>query len=134
VLTAVRNELPIKVVVNNNNAFGQILWEQIVLGYPEYAVRHKQPAPDYAAWATACGAFGAKVCRPADVAPAIRALLAHPGPGVVDCDVNPDEPPMPGKISYDQAKHFMQAFLRGQPHKMSTLASVARDKISELRA
>ena len=29
-LTAVRNELPIKVVVNNNNAYGQILWEQIV--------------------------------------------------------------------------------------------------------
>src|SRR5689334_23433639 len=42
-LTAVRHQLPIKVVVNNNNAYGQILWEQIVLGYPEYAVRHQPP-------------------------------------------------------------------------------------------
>jgi pyruvate dehydrogenase (quinone) len=50
----------------------------------------------------------------------------------VDCDVNPDEPPMPGKITYDQAKHFTEAFLRGQPHKAATVASVARDKISQL--
>ena len=44
-LTAVRRALPIKVVVNNNNAYGQILWEQVVLGYPEYAVRHREPEP-----------------------------------------------------------------------------------------
>ncbi|HEY1278180.1 MAG TPA: thiamine pyrophosphate-dependent enzyme, partial [Acidimicrobiales bacterium] len=133
-LTAVRHELPIKVVVNNNNSYGQILWEQIVLGFPEYAVRHQQPEADFAAWARACGGFGAKVTEPADVEGAVRDLLAHDGPGIVDCDVNPDEPPMPGSVTYEQAKHFMQAFLRGQPHKASVLATVARDKISQLRA
>jgi pyruvate dehydrogenase (quinone) len=133
-LTAVRHDLPVKVVVNNNNSYGQILWEQIVLGYPEYAVRHRPPEADFAAWATACGAYGAKVTDPADLDGAVRALLAHDGPGVVDCDVNPDEPPMPGKVTYEQAKHFTQAFLRGQPHKASVLATVARDKISQLKA
>jgi pyruvate dehydrogenase (quinone) len=133
-LTAVRNGLPIKVVVNNNNAFGQILWEQIVLGYPEYAVRHRPPEPDFAAWATACGGFGAKISKPGDVPEAIRELLAHSGPGIVDCDVNPDEPPMPGKVTYEQAKGFVQSFLRGQPHKVSTLATIARDKINQLRS
>ena len=133
-LTAVRNELAVKIIVNNNNSLGQILWEQMVLGYPEYAVRHRQPEADFAAWARACGAFGVKVSAPGDVAGAVRELLAHPGPGIVDCDVNPNEPPMPGKVTYDQAKHFMQAFLRGQPHKTATMASVARDKIQELRA
>ena len=44
-LTAVRDELPIKVVVNNNNSLGQILWEQMVLGYPEHGVRFHQPGP-----------------------------------------------------------------------------------------
>ena len=38
-LTAVQHQLPIKVVVNNNNSLGQILWEQMVLGYPEHGVR-----------------------------------------------------------------------------------------------
>ncbi|HWH34252.1 MAG TPA: thiamine pyrophosphate-dependent enzyme [Acidimicrobiales bacterium] len=128
-LTAVRHQLPIKVVVNNNNSYGQILWEQIVLGYPEYAVRHRQPVADFAAWASASGGYGAKVTEPAGVAPAIQALLSYPGPGIVDCDVNPDEPPMPGKVTYEQAKHFTQAFLRGQPHTASTAVAIARDKI-----
>ncbi|MFG1953853.1 thiamine pyrophosphate-dependent enzyme [Micromonospora sp. NPDC048830] len=133
-LTAVRHELPIKVVVNNNNSYGQILWEQIVLGYPEYAVRHRQPEADFAAWARACGGYGAKVTDPKALPNAIREALAHPGPALVDCDVNPNEPPMPGKVRYEQAQHFTEAFLRGQPHKVATLASVARDKINELRS
>jgi pyruvate dehydrogenase (quinone) len=133
-LTAVRHDLPVKVVVNNNNAYGQILWEQLVLGFPEYAVRHRPPEADFAAWARACGAYGAKVTAPGDVAGAVRELLAHQGPGVVDCDVNPDEPPMPAKVTYEQAWHFVQAFLRGQPRKMSTMVTIARDKISQLRS
>lgn len=133
-LTAVRHDLPIKVVVNNNNSYGQILWEQIILGYPEYAVRHRPPEPDFAAWASACGGLGIKVSDPREVAEAVRRALAHPGPALVDCDVNPNEPPMPGKVSYEQAKHFVEAFLRGQPHKAATLATVARDKIRQLRS
>jgi pyruvate dehydrogenase (quinone) len=131
-LTAVRHHLPIKVVIDNNNAYGQILWEQIILGYPEYAVRHRPPEADFSAWARGCGAYGAKVGKPGDVAPAIREALAHPGPALVDVDVNPNEPPMPGKITYEQAKHFTEAFLRGQPHKAATMTTVARDKISQL--
>ncbi|PZG24034.1 pyruvate oxidase [Micromonospora craterilacus] len=133
-LTAVRHDLPVKVIVNNNNSYGQILWEQIVLGYPEYAVRHRQPEADFAAWARACGGYGAKISDPKSLPGAIREALAHPGPALVDCDVNPNEPPMPGKVGYDQAKHFTEAFLRGQPHKAATLATVARDKINELRS
>ena len=133
-LTAVRHELPIKVVVNNNNSYGQILWEQIVLGYPEYAVRHRRPESDFAAWARACGGHGAKVADPKSLPEAIREALAHPGPALVDCDVNPNEPPMPGKVRYEQAKHFTEAFLRGQPHKVATVATVARDKINEMRS
>ncbi|MFC7550500.1 thiamine pyrophosphate-dependent enzyme [Plantactinospora sp. GCM10030261] len=133
-LTAVRHELPIKVIINNNNSYGQILWEQIILGYPEYAVRHRQPEANFATWATGCGGYGVKVTQPGDVADAVRAALAQPGPALVDCDVNPNEPPMPGKVKYDQAKHFTEAFLRGQPHKMATMVTVARDKINELRS
>ncbi len=133
-LTAVRYRLPIKVVIDNNNAYGQILWEQIILGYPEYAVRHEAPEANFAAWAEACGAHGRKVTDPEDVEGAIREALAHPGPALVDCDVNPNEPPMPGKIQYKQAKAFTEAFLRGQPHKVATLATVARDKINQMRS
>jgi pyruvate dehydrogenase (quinone) len=133
-LTAVRHQLPIKVVINNNNSYGQILWEQIVLGYPEFGVRHHQPEANFAAWAQACGGYGAKVTEAADLPGAVAAALAHDGPALIDCDVNPNEPPMPGKVSYEQAKAFTEAFLRGQPHRAATVATVARDKFDQLLA
>jgi pyruvate dehydrogenase (quinone) len=133
-LTAARHELPIKVIINNNNAYGQILWEQIILGYPEYAVRHEQPEADFAAWAKSCGGYGCKVTDPGQLPGAVREALAYPGPALVDCSVNPNEPPMPGKVRYEQAKEFTEAFLRGQPSRVATLATVARDKINQLRS
>jgi pyruvate dehydrogenase (quinone)/pyruvate oxidase len=131
-LTAVQQRLPVKVVINNNNSLGQILWEQMVLGYPEHGVRYDQPEADFAAWARACGGFGAKITRSGDVAPAIQQALAHDGPALVDVDVNPNEPPMPGKVSYDQAKSFAQAFLKGQPHKAAIATTLFKDRIRKL--
>jgi pyruvate dehydrogenase (quinone) len=56
------------------------------------------------------------------------------GPALVDCTINANEPPMPGKVEYEQAKKFTGAFLRGEPNKVATLATVARDKINQLRS
>ncbi|NUP65621.1 MAG: pyruvate oxidase [Nonomuraea sp.] len=131
-LTAAQHRLPVKVVINNNNSLGQILWEQMVLGYPEHGVRFAQPEADYSVWARACGGFGAKVTKAGDVAPAIRQALAHDGPALVDVDVNPNEPPMPGKVSYEQAKSFAQAFLKGQPHKAAIATTLFKDRIQKL--
>jgi len=71
---------------------------------------------------------------PADLEAAVRSALAHDGPALVDVRVNPHEPPMPGKVSYEQAKKFAEAFLRGQPHKASIATTLFRDKIQELRS
>lgn len=132
-LTAAQHQLPITVVVNNNNSLGQILWEQMVLGYPEHGVRFNQPGSDFAAWARACGGFGAKVSKPGDLKPAVAEALAYPGPSLVDVDVDPNEPPMPGKVTYEQAKKFTQAFLKGQPHKAAIATTLAKDKIQQMR-
>ena len=71
-LTAVKHKLPVKIVINNNNSLGQILWEQMVLGYPEHGVRYSEPFVDYAAFATANGVLGVKVDRSKDVRKAVR--------------------------------------------------------------
>jgi pyruvate dehydrogenase (quinone) len=39
---------------------------------------------------------------------------------------------MLGKVEYEQAKFFIEAFLRGQPRKAATVATIAGDKISKL--
>jgi pyruvate dehydrogenase (quinone)/pyruvate oxidase len=131
--TAASHGLPIKVIINNNNALGQILWEQMVLGYPEHGVRYGDPQPDYAGWARGCGGYGARVEKPGDLADALRAALDFDGPALVDVAVDPNEPPMPGKVNYEQAKNFGKAFLRGQPHRAAIATTLFKDRIQQLR-
>jgi pyruvate dehydrogenase (quinone)/pyruvate oxidase len=133
-LTAIQHRLPVKVVINNNNSLGQILWEQMVLGYPEHGVRYPEPFVDYAPFATANGALGVKVADPGDVKSAVRMALDHPGPALLDVNVNPAEPPLPGKVEYEQAKKFALAFLRGQPHKATISTTLLKDRIQQLKS
>ena len=61
--TAVKYNLPIKVVIIKNNTLGQIKWEQMVfLGNPEYGVE-LQPI-DFAKFAEACGGVGFRIETP----------------------------------------------------------------------
>jgi len=133
-LTAIKHKLPVKVVINNNNSLGQILWEQMILGYPEHGVRYPEPFVDYTALASANGALGIKVDRPDGVRTALERALGHDGPALVDVNVNPDEPPLPGKVEYQQAKKFAEAFLRGQPRKSTIATTLFRDKIEQLKS
>jgi pyruvate dehydrogenase (quinone) len=132
-LTAARYQLPVKVVINNNGVLGQILWEQMALGYPEHGVRFQGPA-NFAAWAVAAGCHGVRVERPGDLDAAVASAFAHPGPAVVDVVVNPDEPPMPAKVTYEQAKGFAESFLRGQPRRSTIASTLFRDKLDQLKA
>ncbi|HVW34507.1 MAG TPA: thiamine pyrophosphate-dependent enzyme, partial [Acidimicrobiia bacterium] len=131
-ITAVRHHLPIKVFVNNNHSLGQILWEQMVLGYPEFGVRHSAPA-NFAAFAESNGGRGLRVERAADVEGAVKEALAYDGPAVVDVLTNAEEPPMPPKVTYEQAKGFASAFLKGQPNRATIATTLFRDKLSELK-
>jgi pyruvate dehydrogenase (quinone) len=131
-LTATRYGLPIKVFVVNNGELGQILWEQMVLGYPEYGVRFERHA-SFAPWAEACGGHGRTVQRAADLEEAVRETLERPGPALLDVRVNPDEPPMPPKVRYEQAKGFAESFLKGQPRRASIAATLFRDKLDQLK-
>jgi pyruvate dehydrogenase (quinone) len=111
VATAVKYQLPIKVVVIKNNSLGQIKWEQMVfLGNPEY-VCDLQPI-DFALAARALGAAGLTVERPQDCGRVLDKALAMPGPVVVEAVVDPHEPPMPPKIKAEQALHFAQSLAR----------------------
>jgi pyruvate dehydrogenase (quinone)/pyruvate oxidase len=131
--TACRYQIPVKVIVNNNASLGQIMWEQLVLGYPEFGIRFSQRL-DFAPWAEACGGLGIRVDRCDELDGAISQALSSAGPAIVDVTVNPDEPPMPGKVSRDQAKGFLEAFLHGQPRKATIASTLFRDKITQLKA
>ena len=129
--TAVKYQLPIKVVIIKNNALGQIKWEQMVfLGNPEY-VCELQPI-DFAAYARACGAHGFTIERPEDCGRILDEALNTPGPVVIEAVVDPNEPPMPPKIKAEQAVHFAESLARGTPHRGKIALTTLSDKVREL--
>jgi pyruvate dehydrogenase (quinone) len=90
-------------------------------------------AADFAPWAHACGGFGVRIEKPGDLPAAIADAFAHAGPALVDVVVNPDEPPLPAKVTYEEAKGFAQAFLRGQPRRATIASTLFRDRLDQLK-
>ncbi len=128
--TAVRYKLPIKVFIFNNQALGQIKWEQIVMeGNPEFGVDLQNI--DFAKYAEACGATGFTIRETKDADRIIREALAHDGPAVIDCYVDKNEPAMPGKVSTAQAIEFTKAMARGERDTSEIIANVLKDQFRE---
>jgi pyruvate dehydrogenase (quinone) len=131
IATAVKYQLPIKIVVIKNNTLGQIKWEQMVfLGNPEY-VCDLQPI-DFAMVARACGATGLSIERPEECGRVLEQALATQGPVLVEATVDPHEPPMPPKVKAEQALHFAESLARGTPHRGKIALTVASDTVREL--
>jgi pyruvate dehydrogenase (quinone)/pyruvate oxidase len=130
-VTCVKYDLPVKVVVIKNNSLGQIKWEQMVfLGNPEYGC-DLQPI-DFAAFARACGGTGLSIDDPATCGQTLERALATPGPVIIEAVVDPFEPPMPPKVTLDQATKFAQSLAKGQPHRGKIALTVLSDKVREL--
>lgn len=129
--TAVKYQLPIKVVVVKNNVLGMIKWEQMVfLGNPEYGVA-LNPI-DFAAFARACGGQGFTIEDPSECGRILDEALAAPGPAVIEAVVDPFEPPLPPKITRDQAIKFARPLARGEPNREKIALTALSDTVREL--
>jgi pyruvate dehydrogenase (quinone)/pyruvate oxidase len=129
--TAVKYDLPIKVVIIKNDTLGQIKWEQMVfLGNPEYGVK-LQPI-DFALFAKACGGTGFTIEDPAGCGDILDEALSTSGPVIIEAVVDPYEPPMPADITTDQALKFAKSLAKGQPQRMKIATTIAEDKIREM--
>lgn len=129
--TAVKYQLPIKVVIIKNNTLGQIKWEQMVfMGNREFGV-DLSPI-DFAAFARACGGVGHSVDDPNNCGAAVEQFLNSPGPAILEAVVDPLEPPLPAKTTVEQALRFAESLARGEPNRSKIALTVASNKIREL--
>jgi pyruvate dehydrogenase (quinone)/pyruvate oxidase len=129
--TAVKHELPIKVVIVKNNSLGQIKWEQMVfLGNPEYGCE-LHPI-DFAAFARACGGTGFHVEDAKECGDVLERALATPGPVIVEAVVDPFEPPMPPKVTVDQAAKLAQSLAKGEPNRGKIALTILSNKVREI--
>ncbi|HTX60815.1 MAG TPA: thiamine pyrophosphate-dependent enzyme [Methanobacterium sp.] len=86
-LTAVRNELPIKLFLLNNHQLAMIMQEQMIEKYPNWETELYNP--DFAKFADNCGGVGIKVKTPQELPGAVDKALSIDKPVIVDIETDP---------------------------------------------
>ena len=96
-LTAVGQNLPVKLMVFNNSSRAMVHREMKDAGYPPWGTEVKNP--DFGAVARAMGLYGERVEKADDIRGAIARALEYPGPALIDfvTDLLAD-PPSPQDI------------------------------------
>jgi pyruvate dehydrogenase (quinone) len=90
-VTAVKYELPVKIIILKNNSLAEVLFEQKELGNPTYGC---DLAPiDFVAFAKGCGADGFRCANPSELKAAMQATLHSPRAALLEATVDAAEKP-----------------------------------------
>ncbi|UCG80085.1 MAG: biosynthetic-type acetolactate synthase large subunit [Desulfobacterales bacterium] len=89
--TAVQYQLPVKVVILNNQYLGMVRQWQQLFYERRYAATDLECAPDFARVAEAYGALGLKATKPKEVVSVLKRGLESPKPAVMDFQVAREE-------------------------------------------
>ncbi|WDF72563.1 ubiquinone-dependent pyruvate dehydrogenase [Novosphingobium sp. KACC 22771] len=123
-LSLAQLNLPVKVVIFDNSLLGFVAMEQKAGGYLDVNVQLKNP--DFAAIAQACGVLGIRVEDSDGLKTALRRMLDHDGPALVDVRTASQELVMPPAIKLEQAKGFslymLKAIMNGRGDEIVELA------------
>jgi pyruvate dehydrogenase (quinone) len=120
------------VVVLNNGDLNQVTWEQRVLaGDPKFEGSQKLPDFQYAEYARMLGLDGMRIDDPDNVAEGWRRAFASDRPFVLEVITDPDIPPMPPHITFEQAANLAKSMLKGDPHTGSMIKNIVRKKVDD---
>jgi pyruvate dehydrogenase (quinone) len=121
------------VCVLHNDDLNQVTWEQRVMtGDPKLEASQVLPDFAYAEYARLLGLHGARVDRPEDVGPAWDAALAADGPALIEFVTDPEVPPLPPHIRFEQAKGLGHALLGGDPAAREIIRESMKGKWAEI--
>ena len=119
-MTAVQENLPIKIAVYNNGKLGFIDIEQKSVGLIPTFTDLKNP--NFGDVATAMGVWGHQVSQAGELEESVKTWLAQPGPAVLDVKVKPMQlvtPPSPfvsPEAVVGMAVYTAKAILQGKGH------------------
>jgi pyruvate dehydrogenase (quinone) len=119
------------VCVLHNDDLNQVTWEQRVMaGDPKLEVSQVLPDFPYAGYAELLGLKGIRVDRPDDVGPAWDEALSTNGIVVYEAITDPEVPPLPPHIKFEQAKKLAKA-LPGDPARRRIIKQSVKGKVEE---
>src|SRR3954447_11349810 len=118
-------------MVLHNDDLNQVTWEQRVMsGDPKLDASQILPDFPYANYAELIGLVGIKVDSPDQVGPAWDRALAADRPVLIEAITDPEVPPLPPHIKFDQAKKMMKA-MRGDPARGEIMKQSIKGKLEE---
>ncbi|MDA8351917.1 MAG: thiamine pyrophosphate-dependent enzyme, partial [Firmicutes bacterium] len=103
-VTAVKYDLPIVVIVLNNDKIAMIKFEQESMGNAEFGTNLTNP--NFARYAEDCGGVGIRVENRDELKDALDRAFQVKKPVIVDVLVDPNEAPLPARITLAQAKNY----------------------------
>jgi pyruvate dehydrogenase (quinone) len=119
------------ITVLHNNDLNQVTWEQRVMaGDPKLNASQVLPDFPFARYAETIGLKGIRVDSPEQVGPAWDEALAHNGPVVFEAITDPEVPPLPPHIRFEQAKKMAKS-LPGDPHTGRIIRQSVKGKLEE---
>lgn len=121
------------VLVLHNNDLNQVTWEQRAMaGDPKFECSQNLPDFPYASYADSLGLKGILVETPDAIGKAWDEALAADRPVVIDAITDPDVPPLPPHISFEQAKAYTSALIKGDPDERGIIIQTFRDAIDTI--
>lgn len=104
------------VCVLNNRDLNQVTWEQRVMeGDPKFDASQQVPDFPYDDYAEDLGLRGLRMENPDDIGPVWDEAFAADRPAIINAYTDPEVPPLPPHINFEQAKHFALALAKGDP-------------------
>lgn len=100
-------------------------------GDPKFEASQDLPEFDYAGFAELVGLVGIRVDTPDDVGAAWDRALAADRPVVIDAVTDPEVPPLPPHVEFEQAKAMLSAVLKGDPASGQIIRQSFKGKIQE---
>jgi pyruvate dehydrogenase (quinone) len=119
------------ICVFNNQDLNQVTWEQRVMeGDPKFDASQAIPDVPYHAFAELIGLRGIFVDTPEKLGPAWEEALAAGGPVILNVRTDPEVPPLPPHITFEQMRNITSALLTGDPHEGGVIAGTLRQLLS----
>jgi pyruvate dehydrogenase (quinone) len=119
-------------LVLNNQDLNQVTWEQRVLaGDPKLEASQNIPDFPYARFAEMLGFKGIRVDSPDQVADAWDEALAADRPVLYEAVTDPEVPPLPPHIRFEQAKQMAKALVKRDPNAARIVKQSLKSKLQE---
>jgi pyruvate dehydrogenase (quinone) len=120
--------------VFNNQDLNQVTWEQRVLaGDPKYPATQWIPDFPYARYAELLDFEGIYCEDGEQVGSAWERALAADGPCLLEVKVDPEVPPLPPHITFEQAEKMAKAMVKGDPERVGVMEKSLVGKLAELK-